>query len=151
MSDLAIGEVARRAGLRPSAIRYYESVDLLPEPRRVHGQRRYDPSVLDHLTFIQISQEAGFTVAEVRDLLHGAAAGETLSDHWRTLAERKLTEVEALIVRARAMKALLEEGIRCGCLTHDDCNLMARATRDSRTVPIEDRTGERGGYIDKHR
>ena len=130
MEDLAIGEVARRAGLRPSAIRYYESVDLLPEPRRVRGQRRYDPSVLDHLAFIQISQDAGFTVAEMRDLIHGAAPGEPLSAHWQALAARKLAEIEALIARAQAMKTLLEEGIRCECLTLHDCALMARATRE---------------------
>jgi MerR family transcriptional regulator, redox-sensitive transcriptional activator SoxR len=42
MEELAIGEVARRAGIRPSALRYYESIGLLPAPTRVSGRRRYD-------------------------------------------------------------------------------------------------------------
>ena len=41
-ATLTIGQVARRAGLKTSAIRYYESVGLLPEPERESGQRRYE-------------------------------------------------------------------------------------------------------------
>ena len=43
METLAIGEVARRAGISTSAIRYYERARLLPEPERVGGKRRYEP------------------------------------------------------------------------------------------------------------
>ncbi len=42
MPDLTIGDVARRSGLRPSALRYYEEAGLLPAPARVNGRRRYD-------------------------------------------------------------------------------------------------------------
>ena len=42
MEGITIGEVARRANVRASAIRYYEQVGLLPEPVRVHGRRRYE-------------------------------------------------------------------------------------------------------------
>ena len=129
MALLTIGEVARRAGLRPSAIRYYEGVGLLAEPRRVGGQRRYEPDVLDHLRFVRIAQEAGFTVAEIRALVHDGEPDAPLSHRWRALAERKLAEVDALIARAQAMKALLAEGLRCGCLTLEDCALAGRATQ----------------------
>ena len=125
---LTIGEVARRAGLRPSAIRYYEEVGLLPAPRRVSGQRRYEPDVLDYLRFVRIAQEAGFTVAEIRTLVHDGEPEAELSGRWRALAERKLAEVDALIARAQAMKVLLAEGLRCGCLTLEDCALVGRAT-----------------------
>ena len=129
MASLTIGEVARRAGVRPSAIRYYEGVGLLPEPRRVGGQRRYDPGVLDHLAFVRVAQEAGFTVAEMRALAHHGEPDTALSHRWRALAERKLAEVDALISRAQAMKALLTEGLRCGCLTLVDCALVGRVTQ----------------------
>ena len=46
---MRIGEVARRAGVRVSLIRYYEAIGLLPEPERVSGQRRYDETVLPQL------------------------------------------------------------------------------------------------------
>src|SRR4051812_20382722 len=52
MDGMTIGEVSRRAGLRPSAIRYYESLGLVPKPRRASGQRRYDDSVLEWLSLI---------------------------------------------------------------------------------------------------
>lgn len=66
MDDLTIGEVARRAGLRPSALRYYESVGILSPPQRVSGQRRYDATALQRIALIQLAQRAGFTIAEIR-------------------------------------------------------------------------------------
>ena len=48
--DLTIGEVAQRAGVTASTIRYYESIGLLPHPQREHGQRRYDGEVIGRLT-----------------------------------------------------------------------------------------------------
>ena len=56
---MRIGEVARRAGVRSSRIRYYESIGLLPEPERVSGQRVYDEGVLKRLAVIDVSQRAG--------------------------------------------------------------------------------------------
>src|SRR5215211_1580597 len=48
---MTIGEVARKAGIRPSALRYYESVDILPKPERVNGRRRYDGEVLREVLY----------------------------------------------------------------------------------------------------
>jgi DNA-binding transcriptional MerR regulator len=66
MKDMAIGEVARRAGIAPSAIRYYERASLLPKPARQSGRRRYDPDILGRLEIIRIARAAGFTIAETR-------------------------------------------------------------------------------------
>ncbi len=121
MALLTIGEVARRAEVRPSAIRYYEGVGLLPEPQRVGGQRRYEPDVLDHLRFVRIAQEAGFTVAEIRALVHDGEPDAALSRRWRALAERKLAEVDALIARAQATRRLLEALRSCACPTLEQC------------------------------
>ena len=95
--DLTISEVAQRAGLRASAIRYYESVNLLPAPKRVSGQRRYNPDVLHRLSFIQVAQAAGFTLAEMQTIFNGLDGGEPLSERWRTLARQNMGEVDALI------------------------------------------------------
>jgi MerR family redox-sensitive transcriptional activator SoxR len=119
--ELTISEVAQQAGLRPSAIRYYESVNLLPPPRRVSGQRRYSPDVLRRLSFIQIAQAAGFTLAEMQTLFNGLDGDEPLSERWRTLAQQKMSEVEALITRAYGMKTMLENGLNCGCLNLEEC------------------------------
>ena len=126
MSEMRIGEVAQRAGLRTSAVRYYERVGLLPEPRRVSGQRRYGPDVLQQLAGIDVAQRAGFTVAEIKSLFYGFQGDAKPSERWAGLARRKLTELDALIHRTEAMKRLLEEGLRCGCTSLDDCSLVER-------------------------
>ena len=75
---LTIGEVARRAGVRASAIRYYEEAGLLEEPERVGGKRRYDEEALRRLALIGGAKRAGFTLGEIRTLLHGFPAGTGL-------------------------------------------------------------------------
>jgi MerR family transcriptional regulator, redox-sensitive transcriptional activator SoxR len=121
MDKLTIGEVARRVGLRTSALRYYESVGLLPAPHRVNGRHRYDESVLRTLAVIQIAQQAGFTVAEIRTLLHEFPANTAPSVRWQSLATKKLDEVNALIERAMMVKMLLEQALRCGCVDLEAC------------------------------
>ena len=115
---LSIGEVARRTGLRPSALRYYEEAGLVSPAARVSGRRHYDTSVLDRLRVIACAQEAGFTIAEVRQLLSGE---DEPSVRWRALAERKLREVDALIEKAQATRRLLEESLRCDCVALEQC------------------------------
>jgi MerR family redox-sensitive transcriptional activator SoxR len=122
MTGLTIGEVAQRAGIRSSAIRYYESVNVLPAPRRINGRRLYDASVLNRLAVIQLAQQAGFTLAEIRTLLNGFTAETSASARWQELGRQKLLEVDSVILRAQAMKRLLEEELlRCRCFTLDEC------------------------------
>ena len=125
-AELTIGEVARRAGVATSLIRYYESIGLLPEPDRVYGQRRYHTDVLGRLAFIGVAQSAGFKLAEIKDLVGGIDDGDALSGHIRALSVRKLDEVEALLERTRAMKGWLEVAQRCGCATPEECTLFPR-------------------------
>jgi MerR family transcriptional regulator, redox-sensitive transcriptional activator SoxR len=121
---LSIGEVARAAGVQPSAVRYYERKGLLPVPDRVAGRRRYGPDVLELLRVIEVSKAAGFTLAEIERLMHGFDSKTPPSERWRSLAEDKLREVDAVIERAQRMRALLQRGVECGCLTVADCELL---------------------------
>jgi MerR family redox-sensitive transcriptional activator SoxR len=121
MEPLTIGEVSRRTGLRPSALRYYESEGLLPPPHRVGGRRRYDERALTRLALIRMAQEAGFTIDEIRTLVAGFSDETPASARWQALAQRKLVEVEAMLARAEAMRRILEESLRCGCLSLDEC------------------------------
>lgn len=135
MEELTIGEVAQRAGIHASAIRYYESVKVLPEPRRINGRRRYDSSVLDRLAVIQMAQQAGFKVSEIRTLFNGFTTETPASVRWQELAGRKLVEVDALLRRVQAMKRLLEEELlRCRCLTLDECAHYIRDQGDGETL-----------------
>ena len=121
MEELAIGEVARRAGIRPSALRYYESIGLMPAPKRLSGRRRYDESAVQMLRVIQLAQHAGFTVAEIQTLLHGFAPDTPPAARWQPLAQQKIAELDALMARAQQMKYILEHGLNCGCLRLEDC------------------------------
>jgi MerR family transcriptional regulator, redox-sensitive transcriptional activator SoxR len=124
VEELTIGEVARRAGLETSAVRYYESIGLLKSLRRVNGHRRYDASVLHILTMIRFAQQAGFTLAEIETLFHGFEPDTPPAARWRSMAQEKLPEIDLLIERAQGMKHMLENGLRCGCLRLEDCAIM---------------------------
>ena len=125
LSELTIGEVARRAGVATSSIRYYERIGLLPKPQRSHGQRRYDTDVLGKLGFIGVAQSAGFKLAEIKQLIAGVDSADGMGEQMRSLSTRKLDEVEALLERTRAMKGWLEVAKQCGCATPAECALFA--------------------------
>ena len=118
---LTIGEVARRAGVRASAIRYYEEAGLLEEPDRVGGKRRYDEVALRRLALIGGAKRAGFTLGEIRTLLHGFPAGTGAAQRWQALASEKLVEVDEAIAQLRQTRGLLEEALSCECASLDEC------------------------------
>ena len=90
MAELTISEVARKIGLQPSAIRYYEQIGVLPHPPRISGQRRYDPTVLYRLAIVQRARQLGFTLEEIRKLFFGFRQGTRASERWQNLSRRKL-------------------------------------------------------------
>jgi MerR family redox-sensitive transcriptional activator SoxR len=122
MALLTIAEVAQRTGLKSSAIRYYEEFGILPPAIRVSGQRRYDQVALYRLAVVQRARQAGFTLDEIRTLFFGFEDGTRAEARWRQLADRKLTELEALAEQIRAMQALLNRmKINCRCATLENC------------------------------
>ncbi|HEX2909910.1 MAG TPA: MerR family transcriptional regulator [Chloroflexia bacterium] len=132
MRELTIGEIAEQAQLQTSTLRYYENIGLLPPAIRVSGQRRYNPAILKRLSFIRLAQQAGFTIEEIKILLEGFELVPPPVSQWRSFVEQKLIEVEAAISRSQQMKALLEEGLRCGCLDYDECYALISAGNSCR-------------------
>lgn len=122
-TELTIGAVAQRVGIATSVIRYYETIGLLPLPPRRNGRRRYDVSTVQRLRVIAHAQQAGFTLSEIRELFFGFETGTPPSVRWEALARRKLDELDAQLARIHAMQNLLHEGIRCGCLTMEQCTV----------------------------
>ena len=123
-AKLTIGEVAQRAGLNTSAIRYYERSGVLPEPARQSGQRRYNEDTVRQLQVIEVAKRAGFSLSDAGTLLATEAGGDPAYAQLRELAARKLPDVEALISRAQAMRDWLEAAIDCRCETLDVCALF---------------------------
>lgn len=119
---LTISEVARRVGLRTSAIRYYEEIGLLPRAQRISGQRRYDTTILHRLAVVQRARRLGFTLDEVRRLFLGFRTEAPASERWQRLSRKKLEELEVQAREIKMMQRRLREMMRkCRCVTLDQC------------------------------
>lgn len=121
---LTIGEVAARAGVATSALRFYEAEHLITATRNGGGQRRYQRDVLRRVAFIRIAQRVGLTLDEIRTALAELPDARTptpadwqrLSRHWR----HRLDEQIAMLERLRDD---LSSCIGCGCLSFKACHL----------------------------
>jgi DNA-binding transcriptional MerR regulator len=133
MRQLAIGEVAQRAGMSASRIRYYEARGLLPEPEREAGKRRYTEPVFRRLAIIDAAQRVGFTLEEIRDLL--GSRSQPAHERLRQLAVLKLPELDDLIARATSVRRVLKICSKCNCESIDVCRMF-----DERLLPLREPT-----------
>lgn len=107
---MKIGEVARATGLTTKTLRYYESIELLPEPTRSpNGYRRYNTDTVDRVRFIRDAQASGLTLAEIGMILDMKDSGESTCGHVIFLLEEHLVDVERQIEDLKRAKARLEE------------------------------------------
>jgi DNA-binding transcriptional MerR regulator len=111
---ITIGELGRRTGAAPSALRYYEEIGLLTPPARVSGRRRYGPGAIGVVGVILFLADVGFTLAEIKQLM---AARPASPRSWRELARRKLAELDERIAEAQTARVAVEHAIAC---PHDD-------------------------------
>ncbi|WP_217158288.1 MerR family transcriptional regulator [[Mycobacterium] fortunisiensis] len=114
---LTIGDVAERSGIASTALRYYEQVGLIPAPRRVGGQRRYEETVLTRLEVIRLCKTAGFSLTEIALLLDDSP-GRPVA---RELAQAKLAEIDAQLASLAQARAIIEWGMRCTCPSIELC------------------------------
>ncbi len=115
---LSIGEVARRSGVAATTLRFYEASGLLRPPTRVAGRRRYERSVMTRLEVIGLCKAAGFSLDEIRVLLTDDDPGRSAS---RSLAEAKLTDIDAQMATLRRAREIIEEAMNCPCASVDAC------------------------------
>ena len=111
---LTIGELARRAGVATSALRYWEELGLLPTPTRIAGRRRYPESALGLVGVILLLRDVGFSLAEQRAFLASRAVAP---DDWQRRARRKLAELDDQIAKAQTAREAIEHALRC---PHED-------------------------------
>jgi len=123
-AELTVGDVARRSGFAPSALRFYEREGLIAAARTTGGQRRYERSVLRRLAFIRAARNVGLSLDEVREALARLPASRTptradwsqISRDWR---RRLDDQIEALV----ALRDGLDSCIGCGCLSLKRCRI----------------------------
>ena|SRR5438128_973908 len=118
---MKIGELAHRAGLNASAIRYYEKIGLLPAPSRSRGQRRYSTEALDRVFLIRFAGEMGFTLNEIRIFLSGIRESAPVGPRWKKLASRKILEMQQVIARAQRLEKLMHGLSHCRCSSLSEC------------------------------
>jgi MerR family transcriptional regulator, redox-sensitive transcriptional activator SoxR len=123
-ATLPIGAVAERTGLAISAVRYYDEIGVISAAERVGGKRRFSESTVGRVNFIRRSQDAGFSLDEIRTILD-----DTRGD-WRTVVSEKIDELTARRRELDETLELLTEMRECGCDVVATCT--ARAGCDGR-------------------
>ena len=113
---MTIGELARRARVQASAVRYYESIGLLTPAARRAGRRIFEDDALERLTVITYAKQLGFSLKEVKELFGGFKV-----TRWKPLAIRKIAELDEMTLRIDTMRGLLQRALRCGCLDVEEC------------------------------
>lgn len=135
MSDLlTIGEVAARAGVATSALRFYEDRGLIESTRTEGNQRRYSRSTIRLVSVIRAAQTLGLSLAEIGETLGSLPAGRTpTTKDWTRLSRRWRTRLDEQIAALEALRDQLDECIGCGCLSLKACGIAnwgdAAATR----------------------
>lgn len=126
---MRIGEVAKRAHITPSTLRYYEQIGLIAPPERVNGQRWYDEGIFEALNTIRFAQSVGFSLDEIRGFLRHPDEHRALSDRLRPLIQYKLSEVQALIRHYESIRDALSRSLDCTCTNVKDCDLHPMSAR----------------------
>ena len=122
---MTIGEIARRAGVATSALRFYEDEGLIHSERNESGHRRYHADVLRRVSFIRTAQLVGLSLGEIRDALSSLPDERTpTARDWARLASSWQPLLEARIALLTRMRDQLDSCIGCGCLSLKACRLF---------------------------
>ena len=121
---LTIGDLARRPGLTPSAIRFYEDKGLLQSHRTGGNQRRFLRSDIRRLSFILIVQKLGLSLEEIGEHLRSLPQGRTPSSFdWWKISEAIRESLDRRIAQLQSLRDNLDGCIGCGCLSLKTCKL----------------------------
>jgi len=126
MKEFTIGEVAKRTGLAASAIRYYESIGVVPKPMRRNGRRVYNEDWMKWLAIVLLSQEVGFSLKETGQVVKQLSKTRSSPTKlWKKTAEKKLIELDAQNQRILQMRTLLKKILECNCAAMEECGEIA--------------------------
>jgi MerR family redox-sensitive transcriptional activator SoxR len=121
---LTIGDVAARAGVAPSTLRYYEREGLIEAARSDGGQRRYPREVLRRIAFVRAAQRVGLSLEEVKAALDSLPHARTpTAADWSRLSRSWRPRLDARIAELQRLRDGLDSCIGCGCLSLKVCQL----------------------------
>ena len=113
MEMMHIGEVAKRMGLNPRTIRYYEKIGLLPPATRAEsGYRLYTQVALERLEFTLKSKTLGLTLDEIRRLLSLHDKGVVPCEHTREFIRRKVVAIDKNIAALTLLRKTLNGALK---------------------------------------
>lgn len=122
---LSIGALGERAGVAPSALRYYEDQGLIRSDRTEAGHRRYPRATLRRVAFIRVAQQLGLSLEEIRSALASLPDSRTPTEQdWSRLAESWRPRLDAQIALLERLRDRLDGCIGCGCLSLGTCRLL---------------------------
>lgn len=133
METLTIGKLAERGGVNLETIRYYEREGLmLPPPRKESGHRAYSLSAVRRLRFIKRTQELGFSLAEIKELLALRRDPDQLCTDVVRQIDTKTREIEEKIAHLKAIRrALLRMRDSCEGACHvSECPILESLDRE---------------------
>jgi MerR family redox-sensitive transcriptional activator SoxR len=129
----SVGDLAARAGVATSALRFYEAHGLITSERNPSGHRRYRSDALRRVAFIRVAQRIGLSLGEVAEALASLPSARTPTrDDWNELASRWLPRIDQQIAELEMLRDRLDGCIGCGCLSLDTCELYNRGDRAAR-------------------
>jgi MerR family transcriptional regulator, redox-sensitive transcriptional activator SoxR len=128
MSKLAnrvtIGDLARRAGVATSALRYYEQLGLISSERTTGGQRRYERAMLRRVAFVRAAQTVGLSLEEVRAALARLPDERTpTKTDWNKVSVTWIRRIDERIAELERLRETLNSCVGCGCLSLRTCRL----------------------------
>jgi MerR family redox-sensitive transcriptional activator SoxR len=126
MRYLSIGELADKARVRASALRYWEQRGLLPGAHREGRRRMWPATAVRRVALIKMAQRAGFTLAEIAQLVTSDST-PSATRQWRDMAARKLPELDRHIAQTQALRQAVADCLECGCMNFDRCLLLDAA------------------------
>jgi DNA-binding transcriptional MerR regulator len=133
MRDFGIGELAGRTNVPVANIRYYEEIGILPKAARRNGRHRtYDENDIKRLAFIRGSRELGFSLQQVRTLIHLSEPQNLTCTEARDLSKVQLTAVRKRIKELRLIEVELSKHLTacdalCSCGRSADCPVLSVA------------------------
>lgn len=112
---MKIGEVARVVGMSPSAIRYYETVGIMPKPSRKNGVRCYEAEAVDDLRLLRFCRTSGIPIRGLASMTKHARGTRARREVWLDVAKARMADLDSCIKEAERTRGLLEEAVACDC------------------------------------